>query len=225
MSIKLAIFDLDGTLADSRADLTDSVNIVRARYGLGKMPMRRVATAVGRGVTHLLTHTIPAGTRKAHPGFMDEFRSIYWKRCTRKTRLYPGVVRTLKGLKGPVMAVVSNKPRRPTERILVKYGVRRLFRVVWGGDDLKRKKPDPWAIRALMRRFRVGPRETVVVGDSRFDMEAARRAGTRVVGVTYGFGTRAELVRWKPDAVIPRFALLPAVLACMSCEGGCCGRR
>jgi len=211
--VKLIILDLDGTLADSRADLTDSVNIVRARYGLGKMSPRRVASAVGQGVTHLLMHTIPAACRRAHPEFMKEFRSTYWKRCTMKTRLYPGVVSALRKMRGTRMTVVSNKPRRPTERILVKYGVRRLFRVVWGGDDLKRKKPDPWAIRVLMRRFRAKPCETVVVGDSRFDMEAAKRAGVRAVGVTYGFGTRGELKRWKPDFIIDRFSALPAVIA------------
>ena len=211
-AVKLVILDLDDTLADCRADLTDSVNIVRARYGLGKMSPRRVASAVGQGVTHLLTHTIPAACRRAHPEFMKEFREVYWKRCTLKTRLYPGVVSGLRKLKGMRMAVVSNKPRRPTERILVKYGVRRLLSVVWGGDDLKRKKPEPWAFRVLMRRFRARPSETVVVGDSRFDMEAARRAGTRVVAVTYGFGTRRELARWKPDAIIGRFSRLPGVI-------------
>ena len=110
------------------------------------------------------------------------------------------------------MAVASNKPREPSERILRGLGIRKYFASLLGGDDLARRKPHPEAVLKLMRRFRAKPRETLVVGDSRFDMEAGRRARCRLCAVTYGFGSRLSLARWRPDFTIRRFPELLKVL-------------
>lgn len=205
---KLIVFDLDGTLADTGRDIAESVNELRRYYSLPKLKLHSVVRYVGRGLKHLLARTLPAKVRRAHPDFMEECRAIYLKRCLRHTRLFPGVRATLGRLHGCRLAVATNKPSIQTERILRGLGIRALFKAVCGGDDVRRRKPHPEVLLCLMRRFRCGPFQTLVVGDSRFDMEAGRRARCRLCAVTYGFGTRRELSRWRPDFTIGRFPKL-----------------
>lgn len=205
LRIRLVIFDLDGTLADTGADLAGALNEFRHRRGLKPLPPARVIEAVGEGVRKLLKKTVPAA-EAAQPGAADEFRRIYFARCLRKTRLYPGVRASLQALakRGVILAVASNKPRRHSERILRGLGIRRLFRAVLCGDEVPRPKPHPDHLRILMRRFHAKPRQTLVVGDSRFDMEAGKRAGCLTAAVTYGFGSRREVSSRKPDFILNR---------------------
>ncbi len=137
---------------------------------------------------------------------------MYLKRCLRHTRLFPGVRATLTRVRGLRLAVATNKPRNSTERILRGLHVRNRFRVVLGGDDVKLRKPHPEIFLKALRRLRVRPRETLVVGDSEFDIEAGRRAGCQTCAVTWGFGSRRELARLNPDFTISSFPALIRVL-------------
>ncbi|MEK7475672.1 MAG: HAD-IA family hydrolase [Candidatus Coatesbacteria bacterium] len=215
MALKLVVFDLDGTLASTGADLADAVNELRAGLGLRRKPPAAIAACVGQGARHLLRHTLPEvlGPDPAGmPALYRRFLRLYGRRCLRRTRLYPGVRRALAALRGPTLVVLTNKPGRLSRRILKGLGVAGRFRAVVGGDEMRKRKPHPAAILDLMRRFRARPSETVVVGDSRFDMEAGRRAHALLCGVTWGFGRRRELARWRPDAMVTRAANLPAAL-------------
>lgn len=120
----------------------------------------------------------------------------------------------LKGLhkRGIKMAVASNKPSILSGKILRNLGIRRYFSAVICGDSVKNPKPHPESIYTLMKRFRVSPRETLMVGDSRFDMEAGQRAGTLLAATTFGFGSRKELARYKPDYWIKRLNTLAKVI-------------
>ncbi len=160
---------------------------------------------VGQGIVHLLAKTLPPPVRKARPTYLDECRAIYLKRCLRHTRLYPGVRAVLARLRGMRLAVATNKPRIQTIRILRGLKIRRRLAAVFGGDDVKRRKPHPEVLLRIMRRFNCPPRATLVVGDSRFDMEAGKRARCRLCAVTFGFGQRNELGRWRPDFTIDKF--------------------
>jgi phosphoglycolate phosphatase len=215
MPLKLVVFDLDGTLASTVDDLADAVNILRRRLGFRPLRTAAVARHVGQGAGRLLRNTIPrlSGSLLArHPDLLEEWRAIYRRRCLVRTRLYPGVPAALRRLRGVRMAVLSNKPGDISRRILRGLGLGRRFRAVVGGDEMRRRKPHPAALLDLMRRFHAKPRETIVVGDSRFDMEAGRRAKAKLVAVTWGFGTRRELARWRPDAMVTRVSDLPQVL-------------
>lgn len=161
---------------------------------------------MGEGIVRLLDRTLPAAARKARPGYVDECRAIYLKRCLRHTRLYPEVRATLSRLRGVRLAVATNKPRIQTIKILRGLKIRRRLDAVYGGDDLERRKPHPEVLLRIMRRFKVRPRAVLMVGDSRFDMEAGRRAGCPVCAVTFGFGKRKELRPWRPDFIIGRFS-------------------
>ena len=186
---KLIVFDLDGTLADTGRDIAESVNELRGLYSLPKLKLQGVVRYVGQGLKYLLARTLPAKVRKAHPDFMEECRAIYLRRCLHHTRLFPGVRATLARLRGCRLAVATNKPSIQTERILRGLRIRPRFKAVCGGDDVRRRKPHPEVLLRLMRRFRCRPSQTLIVGDSRFDMEAGRRARCRLCAATYGFGT------------------------------------
>jgi len=215
VALKLVVFDLDGTLVSTGADLADAVNALRREMSLHPLPRRAVEAHVGQGARHLLRRTLPevrglTGTEldRAHRRFIV----LYGRRCLVRTRLYPGIRRALASLGGLRLVVLSNKPGGISRKVLRGLGVARRFSAVVGGDEMRRRKPHPAAILDLMRRFHARPAETAVVGDSRFDMEAGRRAHARLCAVTWGFGRRRELARWKPDAVATRASDLPAAI-------------
>lgn len=214
--LTLLVFDLDGTLADTEADLADAVNELRTRLGFGRLSRPRIAAGVGQGVGHLLKMTVPAvpdALRVKHPDVYREFQKIYLRRCTRKTRLYPGIREALRALpRGLILAVATNKPGGMSRKILRKLGVLHRFRAVVGGDEMRIRKPHPAVMIDLMKRFRATPSTTVLVGDSRFDMETAKRARVRSVACGWGFGSRAELARYRPTASVGRSQNLRSAL-------------
>jgi len=215
VALKLVVFDLDGTLASTGADLADAVNELREKLGLPRKPRTAVVANVGQGARHLLRHMLadlPGGPDARIEELYRQYILLYGRRCLRRTRLYPGIRRALGSLRGPTLVVLSNKSGALSRRILKGLGVACRFRAVVGGDEMRRRKPHPAAILDLMKRFRASPRETAVVGDSRFDMEAGRRAHARLIAVTWGFGRRRELARWHPDRIVTRPAGLPAAL-------------
>lgn len=218
--LKLIVFDLDGTLADTGADLADSVNELRRKLGFRKLARVRVGSHVGQGVMHLLRHTVPAipdALRVRHPNIYREFQVIYDRRCALRTKLYPGTRDVLRRMpRGARLAVATNKPGRMSRKILRRLGVLGQFKAVIGGDEMRIRKPHPAVLVDLMRRFKAKPAETVMVGDSRFDMETAKRARVRAVACTFGFGSRAELKAYRPQAMIGRMTALPRALARLS---------
>jgi len=217
MALKLIVFDLDGTLADTEADLADAVNELRTRLGFKAIPRRQVRSGVGRGVKFLLKRKIPpisAAARAAHPDLYREFQKIYARRCAQTTRLFSGTKAMLDMMpRGSVLAVATNKLGYLSRKILRRLGILGRFRAVVGGDEMRRHKPHPAVLLDLMKRFRASPLETVLIGDSRFDMECGSRARVKLVGCLWGFGSRRELTPWKPDAIAARPSALPALLA------------
>lgn len=208
--IRLVIFDLDGTLIDSAKDITESVNTLRKRMGQPPLSQKKVIAGIGQGVRHLLSKTLPRKIFMGHPNVSEDFRRIYLDRSTKYTRLFPGGRAMLKALhkRGVKLAVASNKPSILSGKILRNLGIRRYFSAVVCGDSVKNPKPHPESLNYLMKRFRVSPEETLMVGDSRFDMEAGQRAGTRLAATTFGFSSRKELARYKPDYWIKRLTSL-----------------
>lgn len=189
---RLAIFDLDGTLVDSVEDLHASVNHALAAVGLPPRSVAEVRSFVGEGARVLLAKAVAPRDELVEPA-LAAWRPHYAAHCLDRTLPYPGVGPLLAGA-SRTLAVLTNKPGQMSRKILDGLGLLQRFAVVIGGDEAPRK-PDPTGLLEIMARVGAAPSETVLIGDSRHDVEAARRAGVPVVAVTWGLGTREDLVR------------------------------
>lgn len=192
----LLIFDLDGTLIDSGRDIATAMNRLREDYGLKPLPVPTLVGYVGDGLRVLVARTV-RGARADLDEATQRGAVHYRRHLFDHTVLYPGVRQGLRRLRraGYRMALISNKPAPACRRILRHFGIARLFDVVLGGGDTATAKPHPGPLRIAMRRTRVPPSRTWMIGDHWTDLEAARRAGIRSVFVTYGIG---ECRREKP---------------------------
>jgi phosphoglycolate phosphatase len=187
--VRLFVFDLDGTLIDSRKDLADSANATLHAYGLAPLPDAAVVGMVGEGARVLVERVFAAHATTPPEGALETFIRLYGERLFVHTRPYAGVPEMLATVsRSAAVAVLSNKPQEPSERLVAHFGFApHVFRVI-GGDAAFPRKPDPAALRALMAEATASERETILVGDSWVDHETAARAGVRIVLARYGFG-------------------------------------
>ncbi|MFN0102892.1 MAG: HAD family hydrolase [Bryobacteraceae bacterium] len=201
----LLIFDLDGTLVDSKQDLIDSVNATRGFMNLAPLPGPTVARHVGRGAMALIQSALgdsapAAEVQKAHEFFIQ----YYGEHMLDKTVLYPGVREALDALKdsGNTLAVLTNKPVRFSERMMERLGLGRHFVRVYGGNSFEpKKKPDPIGIHALLSETGLAKERTIMIGDSSVDIRTARNASVRACGVAWGFQPET-FVEEPPDFTI-----------------------
>jgi phosphoglycolate phosphatase len=190
--IRLAVFDLDGTLVDSRRDLATAANALVRELGGTPLNEEAVGDMVGEGAGVLVRRALAAaGLAADAPGALDRFLSLYDAHLLDTTAPYEGIDELLHGLAGRVaIAVLTNKPQHASERMLDGLGLLAHFAAVIGGDTRHGRKPDPAGLRHLAAHFDVAAGETLLVGDSPIDLETARRAGTQICLVSYGFGFR-----------------------------------
>ncbi len=192
MGLPAYIFDLDGTLVDSRHDLADAVNRMRADLGLGPLPLERVVSFVGDGIRRLVERSLqdaptsPARLEQA----LALLREHYAAHLLDRTVLYPGVHAGLEALaREPChLAIVTNKPTEPARRICEGLGIGHFFALVLGGDACERMKPDPLPVQRVLALTGADGTSSWVIGDNRTDLEAGRRAGLRRCFCRYGFG-------------------------------------
>ena len=205
-SIKLVIFDLDGTLIDSRLDLMHSVNAMLRHLGRPDLPGEVVASYVGDGAPMLIRRAL--GDSKDEKLFKDalEFFLAYYKEHKLDhTTVYAGIPEALRQIrsngKRRQMAVLSNKPVNPSRAIVEALGLAPFFTHVYGGNSFRTKKPDPLGIRAILNETGVSAAAAVMVGDSSIDVLTGQNAGLATCGVTYGFAphTFGEV---EPDVVV-----------------------
>jgi phosphoglycolate phosphatase len=211
----LVIFDLDGTLVDSKQDLCNSVNATRAHLGLEALPDDVVASYVGNGAPVLIKRAMGEGaTEKQLEGALAYFLSYYREHILDYTREYPGVMECLRELngRGVRMAVLTNKPVRFSKEILVGLKMDRYFFQVYGGNSFTEKKPHPMGIDRLIEESGAARERTWMVGDSSVDVLTARNAGVKAVGVTYGLKP-ATLEEAPPDLLLDTLADLPVHIA------------
>lgn len=199
-SIKLVIFDLDGTLIDSRLDLVHSVNAALRHIGRPALPEDVIASYVGDGAPILIQRALGGETvdqALVRQG-LEFFLTYYRAHKLDHTTVYEGMNEALAAIQQPPatatgngrprkMAVLSNKPVGPSRAIVEALGMGRFFAQVYGGNSFATKKPDPEGARKLLEENDVLPQETAIVGDSHVDMETGRNAGLWTVGVSYGF--------------------------------------
>ncbi len=193
MKKQLLIFDLDGTLADTRADLVTGINLMRAHYGLPPLSMEAVESYIGDGVRKLVERALQEVDLNVDEAIALN-RKLYAEHMLDETALYPGVTDGLKKLAaaGHALAVLSNKPGDPSRAILKHLGVDALFFRILGGGDLPNLKPAPDGIFALMEESGVQPENTWMLGDHHTDLEVAHNAGVKSGFVTYGIGNTGK---------------------------------
>ena len=188
-------FDLDGTLVDSRRDLATAVNRLRGELDLVPLAPERVGEMVGEGARVLVARAL-ADARSA-PGLdaaLARFLVHYDAVCLETTRPYPGIPELVAALAAVYpLAVVTNKPARPTERILDHCGLRSSFRLLVAGDTLAVRKPDAAVLIHAARELGCAPADLLLVGDSAIDAQAAVAAGCRLALVAWGYGKAVEL--------------------------------
>jgi phosphoglycolate phosphatase len=186
---RLVVFDLDGTLIDSRRDLADSANALIVERGGRPLPEEAIGRMVGDGAAMLVRRALDAAGLAVDEDSVPRFLELYDARLLNHTRAYAGIPAVLAALRPhAAIAVLTNKPAAPSERILAALGLAPLIEATIGGDSTFPKKPDPASLQHLVRRFGATPRSTVMVGDSLVDYRTARAAGTAICLTRYGFG-------------------------------------
>lgn len=217
MPVAAIIFDLDGTLVDTARDLTEALNYalapLREATGRPLLSVSETTALVGEGVDTLITKALgnePAS--RWHAQAVSRFREFYAGHLLTHTSVYPGVEQTLAGLgkTGLRLAVLSNKTTRYTVEILEGLHLAQHFAYIAGGDVVPEKKPSPLAITHVLEKLGMSASQTVMVGDSTFDIDAAHGAGLTVVAVTYGFRDRSLLKG--ADYLIDSMPELPGLL-------------
>ena len=190
LKVKALVFDLDGTLIDSKMDLVNSVNATLRELKREALPTDVVASYVGSGAPTLLRRSLGG-----NPSEDDLKRALafflvhYEEHKLDETRLYPGVKETLEELKSLPMSVLTNKPVKISVRILEGLGIAQYFRCVYGGNSFDTKKPDPEGANRILSELGIAASDAAMVGDSEVDVQTARNAGMAAVCVNFGFGT------------------------------------
>jgi phosphoglycolate phosphatase len=217
-TIKLLIFDLDGTLIDSRLDLIHSVNAMLRHLGRPELPGDVIATYVGDGAPMLVRRALgDPDDESSVQRALEYFLAYYREHKLDHTHVYPGIPEVLtrirRGTNGRPrsMAVLSNKPVNPSRAIVEALGMKDFFAQVYGGNSFHTKKPDPLGVQKLLEEIVCNPHEAVMIGDSANDVLTGRNGGLWTVGVNYGFAPQTlDLI--PPDVRVDSVQELAEVL-------------
>ena len=211
-AIRALIFDLDGTLIDSKRDLIRSVNAMLAEMGRETLHEDTISGYIGHGAPQLVGRALGNGVSEAErERGLKFFLGYYEEHKMDSTCAYPGVAEALEQLSGFSMAILTNKPVRVSVRILEGLGLAKHFRAVYGGNSFETKKPDPLGARRILGEFGVSPEEAMLIGDSEVDVQTARNAGILAAAVNYGFGTH-DRAAYPADVYLDRLTELAALL-------------
>ena len=210
--VRALVFDLDGTLIDSKLDLALSIDATLKHMGRASLPHELIYSYVGNGAAVLVRRALGDAVTDAEAEQGHRFFLAYYREhMLDNTVTYPGVREALEALGHHPMAVLTNKPVRFSEKILEGLRIASHFRYVYGGNSFETKKPDPEGMHTILRAFEIEPRQAMLVGDSDVDVRTARNAGVWACGVSYGLGLESMRAH-PPDLMLDNLAELPAYL-------------
>lgn len=199
LMVSLLIFDLDGTLADTKDDIAMAVNLTLKDFGLPEKDSETIYGYVGDGVRRLLQRAFEGQPPGLYEQALKVFRGHYLAHLLDTTRFYPGVLDVLDHFRGKKKAIATNKPFEYTEKIIEGLGVKDRFDLILGGDSTLHLKPHPAIIQEVLRRLGVKADQALMVGDGVNDILAAREARVRSCAVGYGLGRVEDLLAAGPD--------------------------
>jgi len=202
--LSLIIFDLDGTLIDSRRDIADCVNWTLQEMDLDPIPHEHIYQYVGHGVRTLIEGAVGEAHGHDYDSAMKIFDRHYTAHLLDHTRLYPGMAEVLQQWQHTPMAVITNKPQRYTDPIIDGLKLRKCFAAVLGREACPEMKPHPQPILHLMEQIGAAEKQTLIIGDTEVDIEAGRRAGIKTCGVLFGFGRAEKVKAAEPDYLVNR---------------------
>jgi phosphoglycolate phosphatase len=206
VAIKLVIFDLDGTLIDSRLDLINSVNAMLRHFNHPELPGEVVASYVGDGAPMLVRRALgDPDDEKFFKNALEFFLAYYREHKLDHTTVYEGIPEVLRLIQANgasrKMAVLSNKPVNPSRAIVQALGLAEFFVQIYGGNSFETKKPDPLGVETLLRETETTRENAMIVGDSSIDVLTGRNARIATCGVTYGFAPHT-LCEVAPDVTV-----------------------
>lgn len=214
LDINAVFFDVDGTLADARLDITGAMNRVLKTLGRPERPSGEIASYIGTGVKDLIRKSLGACGDDA--GLVDRatamYEEEYLKHPADHAILYPGVVKLLKDLPDKRKFILTNRYSHLASALLEKLGIRAFFEEVFGGDDEDSIKPSASVMRRILPAVRVDKKESIIVGDMAIDVMTGKNSGIRTCWVTYGLGKKEDVLPLKPDYVIDNISELGKII-------------
>jgi phosphoglycolate phosphatase len=215
LTLKAVLFDLDGTLIDSKRDIAASANATRQKFGFSPLPEDVIGTFVGYGIMALLSKAIETENSARLEEAHQIFKAHYREHCVDYTVPYPGAIELLENLKTRKvqLGIVSNKPQEFTDLILEKLKLAPYFGVAFGPEATVNKKPHPEPLLTALERLAAKSSESVMIGDSPVDIEAARAAKMLVGVVTHGYVSKEVLNASDPDWIVDSLSEFTDILA------------
>jgi phosphoglycolate phosphatase len=210
--IDLILFDLDGTLVDSRKDIVRAVNFTLGSLGLPAKPFSEITSFIGTGVKDLLKKSLPRGKRSFLEKSIAIFEKYYRQHAADGTVLYPHVDDVLEYFKKKKMFIITNRRKEMALETLRAFYIDKYFDKVIGGDDDACLKPSACPINKSMDSISSDRKKSIIVGDMDLDIVAGKRAGILTCGVTYGIGNKEAIVKVKPDYLIDDIITLKEII-------------
>ncbi len=210
MSLKLIIFDLDGTLIDSSVDITNALNYALEPHSVKRLTVDDTIKLVGEGITRLLERVAGDRGDAVSDSVTKRFLEHYTAHILDYTTVYPGVKETLAGLGRYKKAVISNKREKLSMAVLEGLGLSQYFDIIVGSDSTSERKPSPVPVLKVLSDLSINASDAVIVGDSNYDVDAGKAAGVTTIAVTYGYRPREVIAH--ADYIIDRMTDLVALI-------------
>jgi HAD superfamily hydrolase (TIGR01549 family) len=208
-AVDLVVFDLDGTLVDSREDISRAVNEGIVAVGGERLPCYEIIPHIGRPLVDIFHDLLPLELRAMAGGAAEAFREYFFDHCVENSRLCPGARECLEGLESVSRAIATTKMTFMAKRVVEQMGIAHHFDLVQGSDGIPHK-PDPTVLVLVLQGLRKEACRSWVVGDTVYDIRAGKAAGMRTCAVTYGIGDVKDLEIAAPDLLLDSLAHLPA---------------
>ena len=210
--VELVIFDMDGTLVDSREDIAGAVNFTLDKLGLKKISLLEITSYIGWGVVDLIEKSLGENHRSLLPRALKIFKDYYRRHSTDKSRLYPGVGEILQHFRNKRKIIVTNRQREFAKIALKAFKIENYFEMIIGGDEVGCLKPSACPLNRGIGKLKVNKKDAVIVGDMAVDIIAGKAAGIYTCAVTYGLGKKEELFKADPDFIIENISELKNIL-------------